>query len=53
MVYSIAEFVAKSSKLSNFSKRSHIFVIAADFLHILGLDVSRDVIAALLIGCDI
>ncbi len=27
----IAEFVAKSNKLRNFRKRSHIFVIAADF----------------------
>ncbi len=33
----IAEFIAKSSKLRNFRKSSHIFVIAADFLQILGL----------------
>ncbi len=41
----IAEFIAKSSKLSNYRKNSHIFVIVADFLQILGLDASCDVIA--------
>ncbi len=41
----IDEFIAKSSKLHNFRKSSQIFVIAADFLQILGLDTSRDVIA--------
>ncbi len=36
----IAEFIAKSSKLHNFRKNSQIFVIAADFPQILGLDAS-------------
>ncbi len=35
----------KSSKLSNFRKRSQIFIIATDFPQILGLDASCDVIA--------
>ncbi len=41
----IAEFIAKSSKLRNFRKSSQIFIIAADFPQILGLDATRDVIA--------
>ncbi len=41
----IAEFIAKSSKLCNFRKSSHIFIIAADFPQILAFDTSRDVIA--------
>ncbi len=41
----IAEFIAISRKLHNFHKNAHIFVIAADFPQILGLDVSCDVIA--------
>ncbi len=41
----IAEFIAKSSKLRNFRKSLQFFIIAADFPQILGLDVSRDVIA--------
>ncbi len=40
----IAEFIAKLSKLRNFRKGSQIFIISADFLQILGLDASRDVI---------
>ncbi len=43
--FAIAEFIAKSYKLCNFCKSSQIFVIAADFQQILGLDASRDVIA--------
>ncbi len=34
----IAQFIAKSSKLRNFRKSSQIFIIAADFPEILGLD---------------
>ncbi len=41
----IAEFITKSSKLCNFRKSSHFFVIGANCPQILGLDVSRDVIA--------
>ncbi len=36
----VAEFIANSSKLRNFRKSSQIFVIAANFLQILGLDAS-------------
>ncbi len=39
----IAEFIAKSSKLSNYRKNSHIFVIVADFLQILGLGNAHSV----------
>ncbi len=42
----IAEFIAKSSKLRNFRKGSQIFVIAADFPQILGLDASRVIASA-------
>ncbi len=41
----IAEFITKSSKLCNFRKSSQFFVIGANCPQILGLDVSRDVIA--------
>ncbi len=40
----IAEFITKSSKLRHFRKRLQIFIIAANFSQILGLDAYRDII---------
>ncbi len=43
--FAIAEFIAKTSKLRNFRNSSQIFIIAADFPPIWGLDASCDAIA--------